>query len=111
MIESFPVYTDNGTLRNESPRIDIIDDLENRIGLALFCQDKHHFHLLSRIKPGPVDHSHTSVQSINLPTDLLIFTGNNEELDRLARAVNHLVNHIHCDKQRHIPVNNLLQIV
>ena len=92
MIESFPVYTDNGTLRNESPRINIIDDLENRIGLALFCQDKHHFHLLSRIKPGPVDNSHTSVQSINLPTDLLIFTGNNEELDRLARAVNHLVN-------------------
>lgn len=38
MIESFPVYTDNGTLRNESPRINIIDDLENRIGLALFAK-------------------------------------------------------------------------
>lgn len=38
MIESFSVDTDNGALRNESSRINIIDDLENRVGLALFAK-------------------------------------------------------------------------
>ena len=111
MIESFSVDTDNGALRNESSRINIIDDLENRVGLALFCQNKHHLHLSARIKPGPVDYGHTSVQGVDLPADLFIFVGNDKKLDRLAGAVDHLVDHVSSDKQGHITVNHFLQVV
>ena len=63
------------------------------------------------IKSGPIDYSHSPVQSINLPADLFIFAGNNKELDRLTRAVDHLVDHISCNKQGYITIDHLLQIV
>ena len=111
MIEPFPIYTDNGALRDEGFRIDIIDDLENRIRLALLCQNKHHLYLLPCIKPGSVDYGHAPVQGIDLPADLFVFAGNDKELDGLAGAVDHLVNHISGNKQGHVTINHLLQIV
>ena len=81
MVEAFAIHTDNGTLGDKGPRVDIIDDLKDRIGLALFCQHEHHLYRFPRVKPCPVDHSHATVQGINLPSDLFIFIGNDKELD------------------------------
>ena len=50
LIEAIPIDTDNGCLGDEGMRVDVVDDLEDDVGLASFGHDKQHAHLMSRVE-------------------------------------------------------------
>ena len=111
MVEAFAIHTNDRTLGNKCVGIDVIDDLENRVRLTAFGQDKHHFDRLSGVKSCSVDDSHAAMQRINGSTDFIKFLGDDEKLDRLPGAVDHLVDHVAGDEQSHITVDHFFPVV
>ena len=112
MVEAFTVNTDDGTLRDESIRVDVLDEAEDGVGFPLFGQDEHHLDVQSRVHTDAVDDGYASVHVfIDVVPDFFIMLGDDEELDGLAVAVHNLVEDEAGDEHHHITVNHFFPIV
>ena len=111
LVEAFAIDTNDGTLRDEGMRVNLVDDTEDEVALPALGQHKEHLHFLTGIKTVGIKHSTAAMGlTIDALAYLLIAVGNDEELDGLALGVDHLVDTESRNIEHHIAVDHLLPI-
>ena len=112
LVESLAIHADDRALRHEGLRVNVLDEPEDDGGFAFLGQYEQHPDLAARIEARCVDDRHATVgELVDMLADLLILVADDEELHRLACAVDYLVQDEAGDEQRHVAIDHLFPIV
>ena len=104
LVESVAKHTDDFRLRDECAGVNALNDAEDGGALALLCQDDQHLALLFRVPSLAIEHGHAAAGQVDGRGYLVVAVGEDEELDRLAAAVHHVVKQQVGDNQCAIAV-------
>ena len=79
-VEALAIHTDNGTLRDKSVGIHLVDELKNQCALALLTQNEKHLHIVTAVEAMTVDNGAATVYHlVNAVANVLVFLRNDEE--------------------------------
>lgn len=110
-VETFAINTDDGTLADKGGRIYLVDKTEYLLRLTLTRQYKQHVDILATVTAMTIHHRTTSVGGgIDGCTELQIFVADDEELNRTAQRIHHMIYTERLHKEADITVNHHLPI-
>lgn len=99
-VEAFAIHPYNIALRDESVRVDVLHQAENVNRLVLLGQYHNHFDVFFAVPARTVEQGYTAVDtSGDTFGNFFVFAAENEELYRLAGAVDDIVDDDAHDEQ------------
>jgi len=88
LVEALAIYTNHGTLAHEGVRVDLLDEAEDGLRLALLGKHEEHLDFLTGIKTGGIHYGHTTVGiRVDALANLHVLLRDDEELDGTAATV------------------------
>lgn len=112
LVEALAIYTNHGTLAHEGVRVDLLDEAEDGLRLALLGKHEEHLDFLTGIKTGGIHDGHTTVGiRVDALANLHVLLRDDEELDGTAATVDHLVDAECLDVEHHITVKHFFPVV
>lgn len=91
-VETFSVYTDDGTLGNESVRVYIFHHPEYFYRLAFVGKDDQYLHVVFTVPADTVEYRYTAMGFFgDAVGNLFIFFGENKELNGLPGTVDYVI--------------------
>ena len=110
-VEAFAVDADDSALGDECLGVELVNDLEDEVALALACEDEEHLRFASAVESGGVDDCASAVGTgVDGVSDVLVAVGDDEELHALSRRVDHLVDNEGRDEEDDVAVDDALPV-
>ena len=100
LIKTFAIHTNDLGLRYKGVGVDALNDAENVGAFALLGQYDQYFSFSLGVPSLTVQYGHATMCAGDAGGDVLVVLGKDEELYRLARAVNDIIHHdTECEEQ------------
>ena len=111
-VEAFAIDSDDGALGHEGRGVDFVDELEYLGTLAPFGEDEEHLDLLATIESVGIDGGAApSGVVVDALAYLLVFIGDDEELDAASHVVDHLVDAEGGDVEDDVAIDDAFPIL
>ena len=111
VVEALAIDADDGALRDEGVRVDLVDELEDEVALAALAEHEEHLHVVAGVEAGGVDDGAAAMALlVDAVAYLLPAVADDEELNGAAHRVDHLVDAEGRDVEHDVAIEHLLEV-